>query len=396
MWQDNPPNGSWKTRVYHDDGRTMVFGLGTDREIAQHCENLLFFIRKQRKWAWLDLLFTRRVKIQKAYDAQVNERLAQYFEDAIAEAHDVDLDPLVREWAAEGADPKYVRQVRRMIGEGKRFPLSKFRRKYIAKWIKTLDPQARTEKLSTETRLRYKAALSSFAEFLIEREYLEGNPVHGISLSKTREEKSSDEGVVGKEAIHLHPSEVRGLVKAIHAERPLYGVMEALMAGSGMEKQAVLRTRVEDVDFNNRMVYARGSKRGARTRWVEVTEGWAWNLIAEHAGRTAEYWARDARIFPEDGIDEKDWLEVHHACATKLGLRFTTPHNHRHSFAVMWIKRGATGGLRRDGRDTQWLKNQLGHEPKSNQLFVTYGVYIGKAQLAAKSKRKVTSTVTSG
>jgi hypothetical protein len=47
---------------------------------------------------------------------------------------------------------------------------------------------------------------------------------------------------------------------------------------------------------------------------------------------------------------------------------------HRHSYAVMQLKRGC---------DHQWLKNQLGHAPQSTLICTTYGVYIGAQKLTA-------------
>ncbi len=69
-------------------------------------------------------------------------------------------------------------------------------------------------------------------------------------------------------------------------------------------------------------------------------------------------------------------LTVHHATAKRLHIRRTTLHQHRHSFAVMWIRSGLKGG-----RDKQWLKNQLGHAPQSTVIDTVYGVYINAARL---------------
>lgn len=392
MWRS--PSGAWKTRVYAEDGvRSVVLGLGVEEGIAGDMERMALSFRAQRKWAWVELLMSRRAKIGKAYDKWLTGKAEEFFTEIVQVQADADLDPIVQEWADEGADAKYVRQVRRMIPAGERFPLSKFRRRFIGQWLKTVKPEARVKKLSTETRSRYRAALSAFGEFLIEREYLEGNPVHRIRLSARSSEKRSENGSKGREARHLPPEQVRQLVEALCVRDAMLGALEALMACTGMEKQAVLRTRVEDVDLERKMVFARGSKHdeGYRTRWVEATEEWAWLIVVAHVQYVACFSKRSDLVWPAAEKWERAWTDTHNAVAAEQTLPFTTPHNHRHSFAVMWIKRGATGGLRTDGRDTQWLKNQLGHGPHSNQLFVTYGVYIGQANLTAKVTPKVTS-----
>lgn len=356
-------------------GRVVLSTGTSDRVIAADVERMVQSFRAQRRWTWLELLTTKAVKLADAYDAYAAGTVDAFFADALEARTDADLDPVVQQWADEGAEPKSVRQVRRLIPAGERFPLSRFRRRIIAEWLNTLKPEARTKKLTRATRERYKAALSAFGEFLIEREYLDGNPVHGIKLAATTAtgKRAARET---KEARRLTPEQQQALVEAL--EEP-YRSREALMAGAGVEWQVTAHLAASDVDLERRLVHAKGTKTPSRWRYVEVTEEWAWELFAA--------WVRahpDAeRLWPDD---EKAALEAHHAAAKRLALPFTTLHNHRHAFAVTWIQRGACGGLRKDGRDEQWLKNQLGHKPNSNQLRAVYGVYIGQARLEARNE----------
>ncbi len=138
------------------------------------------------------------------------------------------------------------------------------------------------------------------------------------------------------------------------------------MAGTGMEYSAAARVRRRDVDLEARVVFANGEKNEYRTRYVEVTEDWAWQIIEAHA----KGFSPNAPLFP--GIREEAALVEHHRAAKALGLPRTTLHHHRHSFAVMQLRRG---------RDNQWLKNQLGHAPQSTLLYTTYGLYIQAAKL---------------
>lgn len=391
MWQA-PDGVSFKMRLYDDQRHSVVLGLGTDRVIAADMERMALSFRAQRKWPWVRLLVSKAVKIGNAYDAYTAGSVDTFFADLLSVRNDPDLDPLVTLWEEQGAEPKYVRQVRRMIPAGTRHPLSAFRRRAIAQWLKTVKPEARTKQLSRATRERYKAALSSFAEWLIEHEYIEGNPVHGIKLEEARALKEAKRA---KGLAFLEETDARALVEKL--EEP-YRSLEALMTSSGAEWQAIERAAREDFDLEHRLFHAHGSKTSYRDRWVEVTEDWAWELVAARVRQRAAE-APDAPIWP---VDEKDALEAHHAAAKALKLKRTTLHNHRHTFAVLWIRRGATGGLRSDRRDTQWLKNQLGHAPQSMQLFTTYGVYINAVKLTAQQqarqtsgKAKVTPSVTS-
>lgn len=83
-------------------------------------------------------------------------------------------------------------------------------------------------------------------------------------------------------------------------------------------------------------------------------------------------------IFPD--VTPAAALAEHHATSKALGLPRTVLHHHRHSFAVMHLKRAC---------DHQWLKNQLGHAPQSTLIYSVYGTYIGAQKLTAGQRAQM-------
>lgn len=297
---------------------------------------------------------------------------------SVAALDDSDLSPLVTEWNG-GRNPKYLAQVRRFIPAGESFPLSRFRRREISPFLAELtdaksegqtDAQGKPippRPASAATRNRYRAALSVFAKWLVERELLETNPVRDVAASAVKR----------RSITFLEPGQVKTLVDALPAP---YRAFEALVAGTGMEYSAAAQVRRRDVDFQTRIVFASGLKTEYRTRYVEVTEDWAWQIIEAHAKTVAP----NGLLFPE--IREDAPLNAHDEAAKVLGLPRTTLHQHRHSYAVMHLKRGC---------DHQWLKNQLGHAPQSTLIYTTYGLYIKAAKLTAEQAKRQSVTTAS-
>jgi len=371
---------TYKLRIRLKDGRSATLSTGVQdaadyRDVKRAVAR--WKGRKGIRCARPDVLVavvTKQITLAEAYLADVEGRLDLLMSEVRDRTAVVELSPLVVQWEKQGADPKYVRQVRRLIPAGSSFPLTRFTRPELGEWIRTLEPEERVSKLTAATRRHYKTALSVFAEFLIERNLLTANPVLRLPLRTPIAEKN-------KPIIFLEPEQVKALVMGL--DEP-YRSLEALMAGTGMEWQAVSRCRGRDVNLAQWIVFADGGKTSYRRRYVEFTESWAWSIVKRHVVNRGSDW-------PLWDVDEKEALEAHHATAERLGLPRTTLHHHRHSFAVMWIRRGACGGLRKDGRDEQWLKNQLGHGPRSNQLRTTYGVYINEARLSQKATNEATS-----
>src|SRR4051812_13605213 len=164
----------FKLRVADNAGNSATCSTGTDDEsLAEDVERMVRGFRSQRKWAYLTLIATKRVKLALVYDAFVSGTLDAFMTAALAEASDVDLSPLVNEWAKK-ANAKYVTQVRVLIPATERFPRSQFRKARISKFLAELA-------VEDSTRNRYRAALSVFAKWLVEREVIETNPVRDVA-----------------------------------------------------------------------------------------------------------------------------------------------------------------------------------------------------------------------
>lgn len=368
------PGRAALTRVYDRNGIGYRKSMKTSNsDLIREMQDMVERFRRQKRWAELEAIIADRLKMPDVYEADTNGTLSLLMEQLATEdaaqaaaSADPDLDAWVAKWAAEeGTNAKYIAQVRRLIPEGTRFPLSQFRRKVIAQFLRALPNAVSKKRTHLETRKRYRVAISMFAKYLIENELLEHNPTRDIDLGRNKP----------RQITYLEPAQVKLLVEALPMP---HRALEACMAATGMEWGAVAALRRRDVDFDRRIIYAAGTKNDYRNRYVEASEEWAWDIFAAYARR----FMPNARLFA--GVREEKALEVHHETAATLELPRTTLHQHRNSYAVMWINR--SGG---DAERLQWLKNQLGHAPQSMLVFTRYGLQIKAARLTAKQEARL-------
>ncbi len=380
-FQTNSRGRTPKMRVYDRHGTPHVRSLGTSEypELADAVEAFVRQLRADRRWDVLDAII-QDISPLEAYRASMGDRLTEMLaqiasarvaaqQAAEAEINDPDIAPLVDRLVPE---PTYNRQVRRLIPDGVPFRASEFTRGRISRFLADLKKLSRggnrtgvkTEdgEASPATRNRHRVALSIFAKRLIENEIIETNPVRDVAGAKIK-----------KRRITYHESkDVRALVMAL--EEP-FRSLEALMAGTGMEWGACAALRRRDIDLDTRVVFAQGTKNEYRTRYVEVSEDWAWEIVRARAKTLTP----NALFFP---YKESAALRRHRDAEIALGLKQTTLHQHRNSFAVMHLMRGS---------DHQWIKNQLGHAPDSTLLYRTYGVYIKAAKLTEAQRERQAS-----
>lgn len=368
---------TWKLRVVAKDGTARVVSTGTtDRDVATDIEAMVRRFKKRRQWAALDAIVHGRLPLGEVYDADC----AGTLDALLARREAADLSPMVAQWASEGADAKYVAQVRRLIPAGRRFPVTGFTRARISTFLATLTRHHRMiagkdtgQPASDRTKNRHRAALSAFAGWLIEREVIDANPVRDV---KARRDP-------GPQEIHLTPKQARALVAAL--PRGQQQALEAWMAGTGVELGALLNARRRDVDATERTLHcfpgyeSRRGKTKYRGRVVEVTEDWCWPYIEAHLAGLPP----NARLFT---LDEDAALRAHDRVVKALGLPPVTLHDWRHTYAVTALKR-------KD--DHQDIKRQLGHAPQSTLLYDTYGVYTTKpkgrtARLAEAARKQPT------
>lgn len=327
----------FKLRVKDNAGHSGIFSTGTDDEsVAEDVERMVKGLRSQRKWGYLTAIATKRVKLAQAYDAFVAGRLDAFMIDTMARMHDRDIDPLVTEWAIR-APAKYVAQVRALIPAGARFPVSTFTKSRISEFLAGLHT-------SDPTRNRYRAALSVFAKWLVERDVLGTNPVRDVRMYKEHDPRAlwwtwADAQRVAKKA------------------DPSYRTLFVLMAGTGLEISAALRLTIYDVDEKAGTIHAKGSKTRWRNRVVRA-EPFVWAALKAHKLRGLA-----GELFP--GITERTALAAFKDAQAAAKLGGHVLHDLRHTYAVNALK----AGLR-----PEVVAFQLGHKDASLVAKV-YGRY---------------------
>lgn len=344
-------------RVPLGNGRHVERSTETgNRAIASAIEGVVRQCVQERRWDLLDGIAARRLTVGALYDAR------QGLDRLSAELDDVDLLEWVTKWHQElvsrklRSAGKYVSQVRIIIGtQPKR---SMFGRAILSASLAGLS-------VSPSSRNRYRAALSAFASWLVERGILQHNPVRDIRGFKNAPPRET----------WLPREDAQRLIAAL--PEPLQS-LEALLAGTGMEMQAALRVRRRDIDLTARTVYANGGKTPWRQRTVRVTEDWCWPYLVAHAASCTP----QALLWPRAHDRYLDWHRKALKHPSFAGWPRYTLHDHRHTWAVNSLK---------DGMPAQLVAHQLGHRD-TTLLMKVYGRYIPAAidfdrYLAARAAR---------
>lgn len=261
---------------------------------------------------------------------------------------DVDLNSYVASWQQWlsrrvdiGTATKYLAQLRVLIPEEQRFPISLFSRRALSVKLAELD-------CTGSTARRYHAAWSSFGSFLVERDVIEWNPLRHVGAPRANPPRE----------LFL---ELNDVVRLVDAQPEPFRTLSALREGSGMEISAALKVLRGDFNFANNTSRARGTKNKWRDRTVSV-EPWAMVRIAEFV--KANGLTPAAPLFPN--VSGARALDVLRSALAALNLPAGyTLHDARHSFAVRWMKRGVP---------PQLIANNLGHKDAS-QVLKIYGKY---------------------
>lgn len=335
------------THVKLRDGRRKRGSLGTsDKALAREIERMLAILHGRRDWDILDSIADRTLTIGEVFD---HWQLGDVEVDLLrARLRDVDLNAHVegwQRWARHRANPdtvaRYTQQLRVLIPEVAPFLRSEFTRKRISATLTSLPS-------SSTTARRYHAAWSSFANYLVEVEVLDSNPLRLVKAPRPNPPKEL--------FLELHD-----IVRLVDAQPEPYRTIAALREGAGVEISAALQVRRGDVNISQRTILVRGTKNQWRTRPVLVDE-WAMGYL--------ERYIRNRALMPAallfDGIKPRSAWEVHRSATKELGLPADyTLHDSRHSFAVRWMK----GGV-----DPQLIANNLGHKDATLVMRV-YGKY---------------------
>ena len=286
-------------------------------------------------------------QFMEAYNQRQLEQLADRLANPVANLND-QLDGW-QDWlrsrgnTSTGTRAKYLNQVRVFIPEGLPFPATSFTSRSVSGFLSALGVGAPN---------RYRAALSSFAKYLVEVQVLASNPVRDTQKAKERAPRVRA----------LSRPEAEGLVAAISPVEAR--TIHALMCGSGMEIGAVFSLRHRDIDIQAGTVQAHGTKRLHRDRTVRVTERWCWDILlvwlADHPGlpgapvfRMSYYAVRDALSRAMKAVEVEDYRS----------------HDWRHTYAVQALKNGLRPEI---------VAHQLGHKTPA-MVHAVYGRYVPNA-----------------
>lgn len=325
---------AFKTRLSRPGRKAVTLGMGTsDDATAKRMVQFVETMKARRRWDVVDLLMDKKLSLPRAYDAYEGG----YLDTLIADLSSPDLDPLVTEWS-KSANAKYVKQVRCLIPKGAVYRASAFTKVGVSRFLAALV-------VSGSTRNRYRAALSVFAGWLVERDVLPHNPVRDVRSSRSN---------APRELYHERADGIT-LVKSLPAP---FNAIEALMA-NGLERQVIERLSRKDIDLDRLTVNAHGSKTPHRNRVVRITEAWTVPIIKAHLKTLLP----NAPVLT---VKLDRVLDTHKRICKALQIPVTTLHDWRHTYAVNSL---------RDGMKPTTVARQLGHRDAS-LVHKVYGRFI--------------------
>jgi integrase len=251
---------------------------------------------------------------------------------------DVDLQPLLDAWyralASERPETaaKYRTQLRTLIPDGTPFRVTQFTKSALRVWLD--DKPARS-------RNRYRAAASSFAAFLVERDVLEVNVARLVRAAK----------VVPPRMRYLDSAQAQALCAAL-PEGP-HRALHALLLATGADLAGALRVRPEDtLLLRDNQIRLSGTKTYNRDRVRRLLAPWAVPYVQEFFA-TPRTFGLTADDSPDAIAKATGRIKtvLDRALAT-CGITDYSTKDHRHTFAVQAL---------RDGYSYAVVAWQLGH-----------------------------------
>jgi integrase len=356
--QSGKRRGCYYTNVPRELGAAAQRSTGTqDKKLAGQIGRMVDDLgpRGKRRWDILSVVTDGRMTLAQLWDSYS----ANGIDQLTIRINDIDLSPLVDEWAISHATrvtPAHAKlakiYVRRLIPEGKPFLRSSLTSGAITRFLDSLrvkttakkDPKQRNP--SSGTKLKHYNALSAFFRWAAMARHLPDNPLRLIQKPKSGEPRHQ----------HLSFANVLRLVEATPAS---FKAIEAL-AHCGMEVSAILRLTRGDVNLTDRTAHAKGTKTEWRNRIMPIQE---WALGYVRTSCRGKHPA--APLFPE--ILNGRVYDVHEATCAKLGAEFANYrfHDARRSFAIIALKNHATYGA---------VAHILGHKDTTLVIRV-YGRY---------------------
>lgn len=350
----------WWARIPAKRPPAKQRSLGTsDRGRAKALCGMLRSFAQQQRWEVLAELAGGTLDLGEVFDRWSRDELSALQAERKAAANDPDLTTYLLGWVdrltGEGHKTigKYLVQLRTLMPEGEPFPRSRFRRAEIRTWLDRQRPK---------TRNRYRAAASSFAEYLLELEVLEVNPVRLVRAAPASAPRvrflSVPEGAATLDALPEPHS-------ALHA----------LLLATGADVGATLQVRMRDVDEAKGEILIRGTKTHDRERTRRLLHPWA----AERFWRYYRGRAKIGAALLFDLWDESDprglakakdrTLHALQAALSAVKVGDYATKDHRHTFAVHALKDGYSYGV---------VAYQLGHAD-TTLVHRVYGKYVPEA-----------------
>lgn len=325
-----------------------------DPAVARNICEFLGILKNRGEQYLLEEMAEGRVRPMAAYLAWVRDKLPQFIEETKRVATDRDLLPYVALWHDEMvrvntpnavSRKKYLSMIATLISSP--FPASRLDKHTVREWL------ASRRSTAPKATNKYRSALSSFCNFLVDAEILEHNPVMDVKAAKPSDPRER----------YLEQDDVRRVLNALSGEARAY---HALSACTALETQALVRLRRADIDTVRRTVLARATKNRARSRTTTVYKRWfwAWEIVLQHLN--ANPMLPDSPVFTIKA--DKAYNDLKDACAD-IGIKDFRVHDWRHVWAVQAV---------RDGLAIQTVSHQLGHSNGAITLRV-YAKYIPTA-----------------
>lgn len=342
--------GVWKLKLAAKPRPTLSTGCSAEAD-ADDVEKQVdrWLGRRGKKHARPDViaaLAAKRVKLQKVYDAALDGTLDEVMATLDAAAKVVDLSPYVEAWHAEKSRAKkgaksanaYRDQLRRLYPARVPFHLADFHRKEVRARVERLTRKPKQGAttlvpLDGPTKNRYRAAVSSFARYLVGEDLLESNFVRDIAS-------------YGENDPRMVYYERRAAKKLIGALPDPFSGIAAFACGFCAEWVAIATLQAGDLDLTRgrERAYVRGTKRPTRLRWVPLVEENRW--VIPYLKRAIAGKLPDARVFP--GVTESSALRRQKKVAKALGIVADgedvdgqhTLHDWRHTHTVQLLRDG--------------------------------------------------------
>ncbi|MGI9076845.1 MAG: tyrosine-type recombinase/integrase [Gemmatimonadaceae bacterium] len=300
----------------------------------------------RREWDVLERVANNSLALGVLFDAYCRNDLDRLR----AEQNDLDLEPHVAIWLErirEKVAPEtarhYGHMVRSLVGSGCRFFRSRFTPDELDAWLSAY-PGSRS------TQRKAHAAMSGFAAYLVRARILTINPLRSVEPPPPN-------------APRLRYVDVPEMKRLANSQEERFGVLSALLGGSGIEVSVAVKLRRRDIDLERREVRASGTKTHARDRIVRVAE-WAWEYVEDHCQGLRP----NDLLFP--GIDRFAASDSHREACGRLGIEGYQLRDQRHSYAVRAARAGTPAEL---------ISRQLGH---ANAVLVlkVYGRFMPSQQ----------------